>query len=159
MLYIDFGMTHHHPPLDAEAWLRKNKFRVTQARIAIVRLLDSSPVPLTLNDIHAQLGAEGGDFATVFRFVSSLEEKSLVEKIAWADGSTRHEIRCCTDQAHHHHYLICRACKKVEPIEDCVVQALEDQIAKERGYVAVSHTLQLSGVCPSCQKNPPAETR
>jgi Fur family ferric uptake transcriptional regulator len=136
--------------LDPAAWLRANGLRATHGRIAIVRLLDGSKVPLTLADIHEKVRAEGCDFATVFRFISILEEKQLVERVAWIDGTTRHEIRA-RDGQHHHHYLICRTCNKVEPIEDCVVEALENQIAKERGYAGISHSLQLSGVCPACQ--------
>ena len=101
---------------------------------------------------------KGCDFATVFRFVSILEEKELVQRVAWIDGTTRHEI-CATDGHHHHHYLICRTCHKVEPIDECVVERFEDQIAKERGYAGLSHSLQLSGVCPQCQKPKTAKDR
>ncbi len=137
--------------IDAEAWLRKNGLRATQGRMAIARLLDASPVPLTLAEIHDKVRAKGCDFATVFRFVSILEEKELVQRVAWIDGTTRHEI-CAKDGHHHHHYLICRTCHKIEPIDECVVERFESQIAKERGYVGLSHSLQLSGVCPQCQK-------
>jgi Fur family ferric uptake transcriptional regulator len=140
--------------IDAAAWLRTNGLRATHGRIAIVKLLDASEVPLTLADIHEKVRAKGCDFATVFRFVSILEEKKLVQRVAWIDGTTRHEI-CARDGHHHHHYLICRECHKVEPIEDCVVERFEDQIAKERGYAGMSHSLQLSGVCPKCQKPKP----
>jgi Fur family ferric uptake transcriptional regulator len=133
---------------DPTAWLREHGLRATHGRIAIVRLLDTSEVPLTLADIHEKVRAEGCDFATVFRFISILEEKDLVQRVAWIDGTTRHEIR----DGHHHHYLICRECHKVEPIDECVVERFEDQIAKERGYAGLSHSLQLSGVCPKCQK-------
>ena len=136
---------------DAAGWLREHGLRATQGRIAIVRLLQSSKVPLTLSDIHEKLGkACGCDFATVFRFVSLLEEKNLVERVAWLDGTTRHEMR--DDSHHHHHYLICRNCHKVEPLDECVMERFEDQIAKERGYAGISHSLQLSGVCPACQQ-------
>ena len=135
--------------IDAAAWLREHDLRATHGRVAIVRLLDASEVPLTLADIHEKVRAKGCDFATVFRFISILEEKELVQRVAWIDGPTRHEIR---DGHHHHHYLICRTCHKVEPIDECVVERFEDQIAKERGYAGLSHSLQLSGVCPQCQK-------
>jgi Fur family ferric uptake transcriptional regulator len=136
--------------IDAPAWLRANGLRVTNGRVAIVQLLDASQVPLTLHLIHEQAGDRTCDFATVFRFVSILEEKGLVEKVAWMDGTTRHELR--TGDGHHHHYLICRTCHKVEPVADCVVERLEEEIAAERGYTAINHSLQLSGVCPNCQK-------
>ena len=76
-------------------------------RIAIVRLLDASTVPLTLADIHEKVRAKGCDFATVFRFISILEEKELVQRVAWIDGTTRHEMSA-RDGHQHHHYLICR---------------------------------------------------
>jgi len=142
--------------LDAASWLRQNGLRATRGRLAIVRLLDTTSVPLTLAEIHEKMRGAGCDFATVFRFIAILEEKNLVERVAWIDGTTRHEIRS-RDGHHHHHYLICRTCHKVEPIEECVVEHFEDQIAKKRGYAGISHSLQLSGVCPDCQK-PGAKT-
>ena len=142
---------HAHETIDATSWLRQNGLRATHGRIAIVRLLDASTVPLTLAEIHEKVRGEGCDFATVFRFVSILEEKQLVQRVAWIDGSTRHEMSA--REGHHlHHYLICRECHKIEPIDECVVESFEDQIAKERGYSGLSHSLQLSGVCPECQK-------
>jgi len=138
--------------IDAVAWLRKEGLRATHARIAIVQLLDENTVPLTLAEIHEKVRKEGCDFATVFRFISILEKKRLVERVAWIDGTTRHEIRSRDGHHHHHHYLICRTCHKVEPINECVVERFENQIAKERGYSGISHSLQLSGVCPKCQK-------
>ena len=144
--------THAAPEaLDAASWLRKEGLRATHGRIAIVRLLDASPVPLTLTDIHEKVRKEGCDFATVFRFISILEKKELVERVAWIDGTTRHEIRP-RDGHHHHHYLICRTCHKIEPIDECVVGRFEGQIARERGYAGLHHSLQLSGICPECQK-------
>jgi Fur family ferric uptake transcriptional regulator len=139
----------HTEAIDPASWLRGHGLRATQGRMAIVQLLDASSVPLTLAEIHEKVHGKGCDFATVFRFISILEEKELVQRVAWIDGTTRHEIR---DGHHHHHYLICRTCHKVEPIDECVVERFEDQIAKERGYSGLSHSLQLSGVCPECQK-------
>ncbi len=145
------GKHGHSHAIDAATWLRENGLRATHGRIAIVGLLDASSVPLTLADIHEKVHADGCDFATVFRFISILEDKELVQRVAWIDGTTRHEIRS-KDGHHHHHYLICRTCHKVEPLDECVVERFESQIARERGYSGLSHSLQLSGVCPDCQK-------
>ena len=81
---------HSHPhAIDATAWLREHGLRATHGRIAIVNLLDASPVPLTLADIHEKVRGQGCDFATVFRFISILEEKELVQRVAWMKGSVR----------------------------------------------------------------------
>lgn len=143
-------MENDSAPFDAAAWLREQGLRVTAGRVAIVRLLDASHVPLTLHQIHEQTGDHACDFATVFRFVTMLEQKNLVEKVAWADGTTRHELRTHDG---HHHYLICRTCHKVEPVDDCIVEHLEQEIATQRGYTAMNHSLQLTGVCPTCQRS------
>jgi Fur family ferric uptake transcriptional regulator len=143
--------THAHPPLDAAAWLREHGFRVTAARLGVVRALERATEPLTLAQLHAKAGKNGCDFATVFRFVGALEEKGLVERMLWVDGSTRHEMSGKEPHAHHH-YLICRSCRKVEPLDECVVEQLEKRIARNRGYQELTHSLQLSGVCPKCQK-------
>jgi Fur family ferric uptake transcriptional regulator len=143
--------THSHAVIDGATWLREHGLRATHGRIARIELLDASSGPLTLADIHEKVSREGCDFATVFRFISILEKRELVQRVAWIDGTTRHEIKT-RDGHHHHHYLICRACHKVEPLDECVVGRFEDQIAKERGYAGISHSLQLSGVCPACQK-------
>jgi Fur family ferric uptake transcriptional regulator len=151
VLQVNMGTKTATQALDAAWWLREHGLRATTGRTAIVRQLDATAVPLTLAEIHEKVRAEGCDFATVFRFISILEQKELVQRVAWIDGTTRHEIRS-RDGHHHHHYLICRTCHKVEPIDECVVERFEDQIAKERGYAALNHSLQLSGVCPACQK-------
>ena len=148
---LQAGMGKASSGINAAAWLRKHGLRATHGRIAIVRQLDASRVPVTLADIHAKVRAAGCDFATVFRFVSILEEKELVERVAWIDGTTRHEIRAQEGPHRHHHYLICRTCQKVESIDQCIVEQVEHRIAKERGYSGLSHSLQLSGVCPDCQ--------
>ncbi len=150
-------MTSAAHAIDAAAWLRQHGLRATHGRIAIVRLLDASQIPLTLADIHEKVRGEGCDFATVFRFISILEEKELVQRVAWIDGTTRHENPVAGSAIITDHYLICRTCHKVEPLDECVVERFEDQIAKERGYSGLSHSLQLSGVCPACQK-PAAKT-
>jgi Fur family ferric uptake transcriptional regulator len=143
--------------LDAAAWLRERGLRVTGGRVAIVKLLDASQVPLTLQQIQERAGEHACDFATVFRFISILEKKGFVEKVAWMDGTMRHELRA--NDAHHHHYLICRSCHKVEPVDDCVVGRLEEELAAKRGYTAIGHSLQLTGVCPSCQKSKPEKKK
>ena len=138
--------------IDAPFWLRQRQLRATDARIQIIELLSVSAVPLTLAEIHAKVRRSGCDFATVFRFLTILSERHLVERVPWIDGSSRYELRMSGPDAHlHQHYLICRTCQKIEPIEECSVERLESRVSREKGYTSLSHSLQLSGVCPRCQ--------
>lgn len=145
-------------------WLREHGLRVTRSRVAMVELLRGAKKPLPLGDIHAALSAPGGDagaacdFATVFRFLKVLEDKAMVDKQPWVDGTDRYELKpdaSCPDgdgaHDHHHHYLVCRQCQRTEKIEQCLVSRLQTSIGRQTGYRELTHTLQFSGLCPRCQ--------
>ena len=54
MLQVVMGKHTELPEIDAAAWLRENGLRATHGRLAIVRLLDASSIPLTLADKGGQ---------------------------------------------------------------------------------------------------------
>lgn len=149
------------------AWLRGNGLRVTRARAAMIELLRRARTPLPLGDVHAALEKGGAcDFATVFRFFRLMEERGLVVKQPWVDGTDRYELTpdaTCPGAAegaghdHHHHFLVCRNCQRTERIEECLVSRLQTSLGKQTGYREIAHTLQFSGLCPRCQ--PPAPAR
>jgi Fur family ferric uptake transcriptional regulator len=132
-----------------EDWLRAQGFRVTGARQAVIKLLEESPAPLSLHEIHQKLPTGEGDFSTVFRFMDMLEAKGLIERIPWIDGSIRYHLH---DEHHHRHYLICRQCQRVETIEGCALGQDEHQVSSKCGYTDITHVLIYSGICPICQK-------
>lgn len=133
-----------------EVWLRKQGFRVTAMRRAVIELLEESPSPLTLPEIHRRLPKGNCDFSTVFRFVETLETKGLLERIPWIDGSVRCHLR---DEHHHQHYLICRQCKRVDVVEGCSIERRQHQVGLQCGYTDVAHVLIYSGICPLCQES------
>jgi Fe2+ or Zn2+ uptake regulation protein len=136
-----------------EQWLRHHQLRVTDRRKALISALCRASRPLTLQELHRQLKNASCDFATVFRFVTLLEKQKLVETHHWDDGLVRYEI--IEDHHHHHHYLICRECQTVKEIDECTVSRLENHLQKTCGYTDLSHKLEFSGTCPSCQKKRP----
>ena len=130
-------------------WLIKHSLRITVGRMAVVRLLRKEPVPITLTDLHSKLHSL--DFATVFRFIKLLEGKNLLVRHTWDDGSLRYALH--SDEAHdcHHHYLICRSCKRAEELDVCTVERMEKDLKYRKGYRDLSHSLQFFGICPDCQ--------
>jgi Fur family ferric uptake transcriptional regulator len=94
------------------------------------------------------------DFATVFRFIQILEKKNLVQRHTWNDRQLRYEIVAPQLDGHHHHHLICKTCHRVEEIEACTVASLERELAKQKGYTDLTHSLEFFGVCPKCQGHP-----
>jgi len=114
----------------------------------------------------AELAASGADFtaedlwqnlrqtdphlgrATIFRAVESLANKSLLNRIDFADGS--HTYRVCGDN--HHHHLTCVKCHQVVDIEICLPTEQFAMIARENNYLIEGHSLTLFGLCERCQK-------
>ncbi len=138
-------------------WLKKHSLRVTAGRIAVVEVLRKEASPITLSELHSKLVAL--DFATVFRFVKVLEGKDLLIRHAWEDGSPRYELHSDEEHDCHHHYLICRACKRVEELDTCTVERMEKELRDRKGYRDLSHSLQFFGICPKCQSSKKGKTR
>jgi hypoxanthine phosphoribosyltransferase len=50
---------------------------------------------------------------------------------------------------HHHHHIICKTCKNVELIEDCILDQIEFFLSK-KGYANLEHKLEFFGTCKNC---------
>ncbi len=131
---------------DALAVLRANSLRVTRPRKAILRVLIKRRAPASIEEIYQQLTPGLCDLATVYRCVAAFEKLALVRRCHFHDGTSLYEIDTGPD---HRHHIVCTACKKVEPLDFCVVEGLE-KLVRERGYRDVSHMLEFFGVCGDC---------
>jgi Fur family ferric uptake transcriptional regulator len=77
-----------------------------------------------------------------------MEEIQLVRRCDFGDGAYRYEVSIGGE---HHHHVICRSCHGVQTLDRCMAEGLE-RVAREMGYVDVSHTLELFGICSKCQQ-------
>lgn len=128
--------------------LREHQHRVTVPRRAILSVLVREHGPFTADEIHRRVGGEVCDLVTVYRCLGAMEEIGLVRRCDFGDGSYRYEVSVGGE---HHHHIICRSCHSVETLDRCMAEELE-RLARRMGYVAVSHTLEVFGVCTKCQQ-------
>ena len=135
--------------------LRRQARRLTGPRQAILRVLADAGRPLSSKEIHAALPRRSCDVVTVYRSLHLLEELKAVHRFDLGDGVARFRLLPEGDTGHHHH-LVCRYCSLVVELDHCILGELEERLARESGYVALSHHLQFFGVCPACQRTPPA---
>ena len=154
---IRASMSHQHPQAEdaleqALHTLRQRGQRVTGPRKAILGILTAEHGPFTAEELHQRLSKGECDLVTVYRTLTALEEMDVVRRCDFGDGSYRYEFNTAE---HHHHHIVCRVCRNVRIIDVCVADALE-RIARSMGYEHVTHTLEVFGVCPSCQKQRPA---
>lgn len=129
--------------------LKKSHLRVTEPRIAILRVLLEEHGPFTAEEIHKCIPKKMCDLATIYRTLASLEKTGIIRRCEFGDGSARYELS--EHENHHHHHVICKVCKAVEVLDDCELNELA-QYAQKRGFTEVTHSLEFFGVCPNCQQ-------
>jgi Fur family ferric uptake transcriptional regulator len=103
-------------------------------------------------DVYASLRQQGEavGLSTVYRHLQSLSDDGQVDVIHTPDGETTY--RYCGDAAkRHHHHLVCRGCGRAEEIEGRAVERWAASIAEQHGYTSIDHTVELFGICASCQ--------
>lgn len=101
-------------------------------------------------EIFAALPKGDCDLATVYRSMHLLEETGMVKRFDFGDGISRFELLEEGDDGHHHH-LVCTRCSDIVEIEECSMHPLEEEIARNNGFKAVTHRLEFFGICPKCQ--------
>jgi Fur family transcriptional regulator, ferric uptake regulator len=151
----------HHAHIDSshdelhelvEMHLRRIDQRYTPGRQAVVELLATSGRPLTISDIANAV--PDVPRSSAYRHLSDLQVAGVVRRIAANDEFARFEL--AEDLTHHHHHLLCSACGRVidvTPTSDfeTTVSAMVDELARQQGFRATSHALDVIGHCASCQ--------
>lgn len=121
--------------------------RSTRQRSAIARYVSSLDGFHSAQQIHALLAAEGikVGLATVYRTLQALTSDGDLDQVQQPDGQTLYR-RCSSE---HHHHLRCRSCGKT--VEVTLDERWAEEIAKTHGFREISHSLELVGLCDSCQ--------
>ena len=122
--------------------LRKAGLKVTQPRIRILELLESSgDRHLTAEDIYRRLLAGGEDIglATVYRVLTQFEAAGLVVKHNFEGGQAVYEL----DRGQHHDHMIDVTTGKVIEFVNEDIEKLQREIAAKHGYEIADHSLVL----------------
>lgn len=122
--------------------------RTTRQRAAVLAVLAEADDFLSAQDLHARLRAAGQSvgLSTVYRTLQALALSGDVDMLQSADGEARY--RTCSSG--HHHHLVCRSCGRTVEVRNPTVERWAARVGAEHGFVDVSHTLEVFGVCPDC---------
>jgi Fur family ferric uptake transcriptional regulator len=124
--------------------------RTTRQRTAVVEAISGLDSFLSAQEVHQRIQQSGDKvgLATVYRALQSLADAGEVDVLMSADGEARY--RSCGQGRGHHHHLVCRSCGLTVEVEGPAVERWTASVAREHGFVDVSHTLDVFGLCPSC---------
>ena len=130
--------------------LKVSGYKATAPRTLILRILiNNHELVLSADEIYllVKLENEKINRSTVYRNLEILSEENLLYKTITEQGITKVKLRCCDK---HHHHLICDMCGKIVVFDQCTSELYND-FAKSNGFILTGHTLELHGICATCQ--------
>lgn len=131
--------------------LQENGYRLTDARRAVVEIVEQSTRALTPVEVYdlARRKYRALGLVTVYRTLEKLEELHLIQRVHQPQG-----CQAFVSAGHgHQHLLLCQNCGRVEFFDGDDLDALTRYIAQKTGYQINEHWLQLFGLCMDCRKN------
>lgn len=129
--------------------LREAGYRITNARLAVLRVLQESDGHLTsaeiLNGVEARDPSVGR--ASVFRTLDLLTSLSLVRPTYLESRTPTYVL--LTREGHHSH-IICTNCSRVVELDVCQVDDIAAAVGEQHGMRITGHLLEFYGICIRC---------
>jgi Fur family transcriptional regulator, ferric uptake regulator len=140
----------HKPTTEAqEASLHNAGLKATLPRLKVLEVFRTSKTRhLSADDVFRKLMEHDSDvgLATVYRVLSQLEQAGLIERSAFSEDRAVYEL----NEGSHHDHLVCINCGRVDEFTDTTIEARQQAVANQHGYVLTDHRLALYGLCPKC---------
>lgn len=130
--------------------LQEKGFRLTKVREKLVRIFSQNVKPLSANEIEKILLQTGSSVnkATIYRELQFLLTEGYLVEVYLRPNQISYE----SSELKHHHHLICYVCKKIENVTNCLVNELEENVYKTKGFKIERHSLEFYGKCRNCLK-------
>lgn len=139
------------------ARLRDAGYKLTNARMCVIRVLESHDGHMTSADILAEVARLDATIgrASVFRTLDLLTHLAMIRP-TYIDSSATPTYVLMPDG--HHHHIICVQCSRVIEFEECGLAALTQRLEAEYGVRVSGHLLEFYATCADCIAQPrPAE--
>lgn len=130
--------------------LKQAGYKLTPARLAVIKVLENHPEHLSHNQILEKGRAIYSPLsrATVYRTMELLVELKLFRSLYLSDPTQRFI------SAHGgHHHLICTNCDAIFEFDHCTVDQLSQELAERYNFQIRNHLLEFQGLCEACRQN------
>jgi len=132
-------------------YITENGLKNTPQRRLIAEIFFESGKHLSTEELYNVVRQQDSSVgqATVYRTLKLLCKAGLAGEHHFGETTARYEP--IVDDSHHDH-LICDACGKNVEIMDERIERRQEQVAKEYGFLLLSHRMILHGICADCRK-------
>lgn len=142
---------NHNTKIEFENFLgtlRDSGHRITKQRKLMAEHILRFDLPFSAEELHSQIKRKGVDLVTVYRSLSAFTDLKILTTVDFQDGTLRYEYLPPEEKGHHHH-IICTQCRKVEPLNSCMLKK-QEKFIEQMGYTNITHKLEFFGLCESC---------
>lgn len=139
---------------DFKQLLKANGLKFTIQREVILEMLYNSDEHLTPEALHHLIQEKHPDLntgiATVYRTLSLLEDSEMVTSLSFGAQGKKYELGA----KDHHDHIICTQCGTITEFVDEAIEQRQKKIAEELGFIMQEHSMQIYGICKTCQDKP-----
>ncbi|HYE60150.1 MAG TPA: Fur family transcriptional regulator [Candidatus Kapabacteria bacterium] len=133
--------------------LKADGHRITDARLALLEVFLKEDRPLSVPEIQQLLKKRHAvNKTTVYREVEFLLRENIIVTTNVDEKRGTYELA-----GTHHHHIVCKECSTTEEIHskqlEAILQQLEKTVAGRGQFANIRHTVELFGLCVSCQRH------
>jgi len=132
--------------------LRDQGLRVTPDRLTIFRELVKAENPLPKPDLVERLRSDGINQATVYRVLDLFTALAIVHPVLLPHGVVGYES---VPPFRDHHHIVCASCGTMADLYQCNLDDVIKLDLASAGFVPISHSLEVVGLCTKCQSAAP----
>lgn len=134
---------------EEEKYLSEHGISPTVIRLLVLRSFNNATKPLSLNDLESELDTV--DKSTISRTLNLFKTRGLLHAFNDGSGSMKYEL--CKSHNHQqdndlHVHFRCEKCGETK----CLTEIVIPEVNLPEGYVALSTSFIISGLCPGCMK-------
>lgn len=124
--------------------------RETRQRRALRARLFGAAEFVSAQQLYDDLRDRGEEvgLATIYRTLQAMSEAGEVDAVHHGDRGTLY--RMCGTPTGCHHHLVCRGCGVAVELDGESVEHWADDAARDHGFTAVEHVVELFGLCAAC---------
>jgi Fur family ferric uptake transcriptional regulator len=131
-------------------YLERRGLKLTAERRALFDEIFGRHEHLEADELLVRLRAQHKKIsrATIYRTLELLVDSGIVGRLRIGEAGYRYERLRAGD---HHDHLICTQCGRVIEFFEPRIEALQDEVAARHGFLLLSHSHQMRGVCRACR--------
>jgi Fur family ferric uptake transcriptional regulator len=136
-----------------EEFVRNKSLRQTPQRHKILDIFLATERHVSAEELYRLVRKKYPDigYTTIYRTMRLLLEAGLCGEIDFGDGILRYEHK----YGHQHHdHLICTRCGRFIEVMKPEIEKMQDDLAKEHGFIPAKHKLEIFGICRKCLPAP-----